>query len=129
MSNCFEKNDKEYQLLAESVHTSFQEKFGNEKQNCLYDVVNQEKKDDSLRPNQIYSVSLHYSLLTPEQEKAVVTTVYETLYIGCIGSISEIFDGDALPAQRGCYAQAWSVREVLGVYTEDILPYRNTVCN
>jgi predicted glycogen debranching enzyme len=31
----------------------------------------------------------------------------------CIGSISEIFDGDAPHAARGCFAQAWSVAEVL----------------
>lgn len=42
---------------------------------------------------------------------------------GCIGSISEIFDGDAPHHPRGCYAQAWSVGEVLRAYTQDILPY------
>ena len=42
---------------------------------------------------------------------------------GCIGSISEIFDGDAPHNPRGCYAQAWSVGEVLRCYCEDILPY------
>lgn len=31
----------------------------------------------------------------------------------CIGSISEIFDGDAPFTPRGCFAQAWSVAEVL----------------
>ena len=30
-----------------------------------------------------------------------------------IGSVSEIFDGDALHTPRGCFAQAWSVAEVL----------------
>jgi glycogen debranching enzyme len=30
----------------------------------------------------------------------------------CAGSISEIFDGDAPHAPRGCIAQAWSVAEV-----------------
>ncbi len=35
-----------------------------------------------------------------------------------IGSISEIFDGDAPHAPRGCIAQAWSVSEVLRVYQE-----------
>ena len=32
-----------------------------------------------------------------------------------IGSISEIFDGDAPHAPRGCIAQAWSVGEILRV--------------
>jgi glycogen debranching enzyme len=31
----------------------------------------------------------------------------------CIGTISEIFDGDAPFTPRGCIAQAWSVAEVL----------------
>jgi predicted glycogen debranching enzyme len=33
----------------------------------------------------------------------------------CLGSISEIFDGDAPHKPRGCVAQAWSVSEVLRV--------------
>jgi glycogen debranching enzyme len=31
----------------------------------------------------------------------------------CIGTISEIFDGDAPHIARGCFAQAWSVAEIL----------------
>jgi len=31
----------------------------------------------------------------------------------CLGSISEIFDGDAPHTPRGCIAQAWSVAETL----------------
>jgi len=34
---------------------------------------------------------------------------------GCIGSISEIFDGDAPYLPRGCVAQAWSVAEMLRI--------------
>ncbi len=32
---------------------------------------------------------------------------------GCVGTIGEIFDGSAPFAGRGCFAQAWSVAEVL----------------
>jgi len=32
---------------------------------------------------------------------------------GCIGSISEVFDGDPPQKPKGCFAQAWSVAEVL----------------
>lgn len=35
-----------------------------------------------------------------------------------LGSISEIFDGDEPFRGRGCYAQAWSVGEILRVYKE-----------
>jgi glycogen debranching enzyme len=31
----------------------------------------------------------------------------------CLGTVSEIFDGDAPHTARGCFAQAWSVAEIL----------------
>ncbi|UCG57631.1 MAG: glycogen debranching enzyme family protein [Phycisphaerales bacterium] len=34
----------------------------------------------------------------------------------CLGSVSEIFDGDAPHGPRGCIAQAWSVAELLRAY-------------
>ncbi|MEB3323518.1 MAG: amylo-alpha-1,6-glucosidase, partial [Synechococcaceae cyanobacterium] len=36
----------------------------------------------------------------------------------CVGSISEIFDGDPPHRPRGCFAQAWSVAEVLAAWAE-----------
>jgi len=36
---------------------------------------------------------------------------------GCLGTLSEIFDGDAPMEPRGAFAQAWSVAEVLRVST------------
>jgi glycogen debranching enzyme len=33
-----------------------------------------------------------------------------------LGSVSEIFDGDAPHEPRGCIAQAWSVGEALRAY-------------
>ena len=35
-----------------------------------------------------------------------------------VGSLAEIYDGDAPFAPRGCIAQAWSVGEVLRAWTE-----------
>jgi glycogen debranching enzyme len=35
---------------------------------------------------------------------------------GCIGSVSEIFDGDEPHKSRGAIAQAWSVAELLRAY-------------
>jgi len=37
----------------------------------------------------------------------------EQLNSACLGSIGEIFDGDAPHSARGCFAQAWSVAEIL----------------
>lgn len=47
-----------------------------------------------------------------------LTPVKAHLTENCIGSICEIFDGDAPHNGRGCYAQAWSIGEVLRCYTE-----------
>ena len=185
-----------YGQLAEQVKTSFCEKFWNEADNCLYDVVSDEENDASIRPNQIYAVALPYSMLDKTKAKAVVDVVKDKLFVGvglrsldpqhkdyhpiyigslpkrdaayhqgtawgfllggfitaytkvygpsaetaqqtlamiepvkahlrdnCIGSICEIFDGNAPHNGRGCYAQAWSVGETLRCYTEDILPW------
>ena len=35
---------------------------------------------------------------------------------GCLGSISEIFDGNAPHTPRGCFAQAWSVSQTLSAW-------------
>jgi glycogen debranching enzyme len=35
-----------------------------------------------------------------------------------LGTISEIFDGDAPYVPQGCIAQAWSVAEILRIYDE-----------
>ena len=43
---------------------------------------------------------------------------------GCIGQLPELFDGKNPVIQKGCYAQAWSVGEILRIY--DLLrEYRN----
>jgi predicted glycogen debranching enzyme len=39
--------------------------------------------------------------------------IAQHLNAACIGSVSEIFDGDAPHTARGCFAQAWGVAEVL----------------
>jgi predicted glycogen debranching enzyme len=41
-----------------------------------------------------------------------------------LGTLSEIFDGDAPNAPRGCIAQAWSVAEPLRAYVEDAMRVR-----
>ena len=58
------------------------------------------------------------------QVDAMLDATREQFYHGCIGSIAEIFYGDEPHTSRGCYAQAWSVGEILRAYTEDILPYK-----
>ena len=193
----FGEDGSHYATLAAHAKESFTKEFWNEKDGCLYDVVDGLEGDATLRPNQIYAVSLPHRMLDADKEKKIVDKVYEKLYAktglrslspddkeyhptyegcldkrdhayhqgtswgfllggfltayvhvygtskevitqvdamldatreqfyhGCIGSIAEIFDGDEPHTSRGCYAQAWSVGEILRAYTEDILPYK-----
>ncbi|MEM8533653.1 MAG: amylo-alpha-1,6-glucosidase [Chloroflexota bacterium] len=47
---------------------------------------------------------------------AMLEVMEDHLADACLGSISEIFDGDPPHAPRGAFAQAWSVAEVLRVW-------------
>ena len=62
-----------YEKLAAKAKNSFQ-KFWNADRNCCFDVIDSPGigNDASLRPNQIFAVSLPVSALAPEQQKAVV---------------------------------------------------------
>jgi glycogen debranching enzyme len=160
-------------------------RFWNEERACLYDVIDVNggnTHDASIRPNQLFAVSLPHCALSPEQMRAVVDccgrdlltshglrslspqepgfaaryagdsrqrdaayhmgTVWawllgpyarahyrvygdarraqsflepiaQHLNSACLGTVSEIFDGDAPHSARGCFAQAWSVAEIL----------------
>ena len=45
--------------------------------------------------------------------QALLAGIGRHLAEACVGSVSEIFDGDAPHLPRGCFAQAWSVAEIL----------------
>jgi predicted glycogen debranching enzyme len=64
---------------ATRFRSSFSPLFWNDETNCLYDVVRDNKKDPSIRPNQIFAVSLPFSALPPEQEKAIVQKAADDL--------------------------------------------------
>ena len=76
-----------YRQLASLVKTSFNKRFWNENTGCLYDVVDED--DDTIRPNQIYAVSLPFTMPDMEREKAIVDTVMDKLYVAadCVRSI------------------------------------------
>jgi predicted glycogen debranching enzyme len=173
-----------YAAAAARVAGSFADAFWSDGHGHLYDVIDtpEGSADASLRPNQLFAVSLGTGLLSPTRQRAVVETCANALFTpvglrslspghhsyvsryrggpverdgayhqgtvwswllgpyalahyrvygdadaaqallagiaphladGCMGSISEIFDADAPHAPRGCFAQAWSVAEVL----------------
>jgi predicted glycogen debranching enzyme len=184
---------KRYSSLASLTKWTFNRLFWNMETKCLYDVVNGGPPDSSIRPNQIFAVSLHHSMLSPERARAVVEAAerelltpvglrtlsrsdsrYRAIYDGDqysrdsayhqgtvwpwllgpfvssyvrvnggtkearkrghellsglqahlseagLGQISEIFDADAPHASRGCFAQAWSVAELLRALCQDV---------
>jgi predicted glycogen debranching enzyme len=182
--------------LADDVQRSFNQQFWNEDANCLYDGVggvNGEMRDAAIRPNQIFAVSLPYTMLPADKALQVVNTVQQVLltpfglrslssndpqyrghYGGDVvsrdgayhqgtvwawlmgpfitayvkvhgnspdsrdqvkrllnnfvphlrnaglGQISEVFDGDVPHKPGGCFAQAWSVAELLRAAVENV---------
>lgn len=179
------KTGDEYARMAARVKASFG-RFWNAEKDCCFDVIDAAGvpggNDASLRPNQVFAVSLPDSPLSVGQMKSVVDICalrlltphglrsldaddanYHGHYRGSLeerdgayhqgtvwgwllgpfvqahlrvygdaarafsflepmaqhlsaaglGSVSEIFDGDAPFAPRGAFAQAWSVAEIL----------------
>ena len=181
-----------YATMAQQVGESFLSLFWNEQRGYLNDTVRPDGHvDTSLRPNQIFAVSLPYGPpLKRSQQRAIVNVVEKALltpyglrtldrrdaayqgryegpqsqrdaayhqgtvwpyligpfveaYLkvnsfrpaarkkaaeiigpllrhlttkGCLGSVSEIFDGDEPQRPVGCPAQAWSVGELVRIY-------------
>ena len=64
-----------YQTLADRALRGFPDLFWNESAQCLYDVVDRETRDASMRPNQIFAASLPHKLLPPERARKVVEAV------------------------------------------------------
>ncbi|MDO5518121.1 MAG: amylo-alpha-1,6-glucosidase [Clostridium sp.] len=183
------QNVSVYECLIQKVRKNFNEKFWNEEKSCLKDVVSGSEYDTQIRCNQIWAVSGHFSILSPDKERMVLQTVFEKLYTpyglrtlscddpefkgfyggsqydrdlayhqgtvwvyplgayytaylkvndyseqsirlvksqlevmesalreGCIGQLPEIYDGEIPSISKGCFAQAWSVGEILKVY-------------
>lgn len=180
-----------YTKLAEQVKKSFAETFWMPEKNCLKDVISGTDADEQIRCNQIWAVSMPFSILDGEKERQIVETVFEKLYTsyglrtleegdeqfhpvyegemkdrdmayhqgtvwtfplgayylaylkvhgyskeakqtvteqlevmesalreGCIGQLPEIYDGKNPVSSKGCFAQAWSVGEILRVYEQ-----------
>jgi len=71
--------EKSIPSIISKIKTNFSFRFLNDK-GYLNDVVNGEEVDDDLRPNQIYVLSLPFSLLQPAVEKRIFKRVQEELY-------------------------------------------------
>jgi predicted glycogen debranching enzyme len=65
--------------MADLARASFNQLFWNSTSGSLYDVIDGDVRDASLRPNQIFAVSLPYSMLDAERARAVVEIVEREL--------------------------------------------------
>ncbi|MDD3123974.1 MAG: amylo-alpha-1,6-glucosidase [Candidatus Izemoplasmatales bacterium] len=70
-------DDFEYQLLANKVKISFLKKFWNKQNQCLFDVV--DELDASIRPNQLFAISLPFSMITKPKARKILKVVEEEL--------------------------------------------------
>lgn len=184
---------KRYRTAAALVQWTFNRAFWNAESNCLYDVVNGGQPDASIRPNQLFAISLHYSMLTRDRSQQILEVMerhlltpfglrtlspndpnyrpryeggpyerdsayhqgtvwpwllgaYITAFLkingnsaemrarargflkpieeqfkeGALGQISEVYDAEAPQLPKGCFAQAWSVGELLRVLCEEL---------
>jgi predicted glycogen debranching enzyme len=185
-SRALVKPGEGYAKLAEKASRNFL-RFWNPERDCCYDVIDAPGvgNDSSLRPNQIFAVSLPFSPLGERQQRSVVDSVAQnlltshglrslaasepgykgkygggtrerdsayhqgtawawllgpfalahfrvygdreaaqsfleplglTIHAGGLGTIGEVFAGDAPFPAAGCFAQAWSVAEVFRVW-------------
>lgn len=60
-----------------------------------------------------FALAHHRAYGDAEAARAYLTPLLESLDADCVGTIGEIFDGDAPMRPRGAFAQAWSVAETL----------------
>ncbi len=183
----------EFLAIAQWVKEAFVQSFWNEELGYLYDVIRDDDVDDSLRPNQIFAISLPFQLLELEIARKVFKVVeaelltpfglrtlsprdrrfarahtggkraragsthqgtvhpwligpfisaylningrtpdnitfanehyfrpvLNTIRRGCLGTVSDMFDGAKPHRDRGCVSRARNVAELLRVYFEE----------
>ena len=67
------------------------------------------------------TAACRYETTGREESRALIQNMVNHLSDAGLGTISEVFDGDAPHEPRGCIAQCWSVAELLRAYVEDVL--------
>ena len=75
----FSVRAEELGALASSMKGAFNQRFWNEFRNCCYDAVDADGSDVSLRPNQIFALSLPYPVLNFNRHPAVLKAIREQL--------------------------------------------------
>jgi glycogen debranching enzyme len=90
---------REWAGLASRAKRSFRAQFWNGDAGCLYDVIREDERDSSVRPNQVIAVSLPFTML-PRVEAIAVLDVVERLLLAPYG-LRTLAASD--PRYCGCY--------------------------
>lgn len=67
-------------MRAAHVKETFQQTFWNENSGGLYDCIDGEHRDASVRPNQIFALSLPFSLIEGDRAEQILNIIEEKLY-------------------------------------------------
>ena len=96
-----------YSGLAKKARTSFAEKFWNQKDGYLFDVLPEDGADATLRPNQLIAVSLDFPVLENSKRTRVVDVVWKRLW-GTYG-LKTLPETDS--RYNGTYLGNWAYRD------------------
>lgn len=67
--------------LANSIRDGFNRRFWNEERGCCLDVVEDQGRDPSVRPNQLLALSLPFAVLAPDRHEKVLERVKSELLV------------------------------------------------
>lgn len=117
---------KKYAELAKKCKESFIKKFYNKKRKCFDDLVG----DNSIRPNQLFAIGLHYPVVEPNSVEA--KTAFETVTKKLLTPYGlktlakgekcyrEIYEGDQIKRDMS-YHQGITWTWLLGIYSDSFL--------
>ena len=74
-----DEDRERFEAMADLAKLSFNGLFWNEETGCLYDVVKNGERDASIRPNQVFAISLAHPILDRERWQAVMEVVRRDL--------------------------------------------------
>ncbi|MCD6506346.1 amylo-alpha-1,6-glucosidase [Candidatus Poribacteria bacterium] len=74
-----ETDRRRYREMAERVKGNFMRRFWNGERRCLFDCINEDKVDDSIRPNQVIAMSLPFTPVPLEAACAALEVVEREL--------------------------------------------------
>ncbi|MDQ6699427.1 MAG: amylo-alpha-1,6-glucosidase [Acidobacteriota bacterium] len=85
--------------MADLAKRSFLDRFWNESAGCLYDVIDGDQRDGSIRPNQVFAISLAHRMPDAERARGILNVVERELLTPF--GLRTLAPGD--PAYRGRY--------------------------